>query len=258
MSRDEATTVELAPESIDGGFVPTARPGVGAVRVGREVVLGRIAEGTAHVQTAALNESGSLVWQCFDGSGTIDEIAADIAAVFGAEVAEVRADVVALARAVGGAGFLVGVHEAVIEIGDDHLVIAPGLPFAELPSDDENGTPFSVAQLRGRRTLLVSWSPTCIYCESIAGDLAALVPRLSDAGIDVVLAATGGADANRQQLDRAGFAGRLVLRRAEAARGLDGLGTPVAYLIDEDGVVAEAAARGATDVVALARRIATR
>jgi peroxiredoxin len=259
MSGDEAATIEIAPESIEGRFVPTARPGIGAVRVGHEVVLGRIAEGTSQVQTAALNESGALVWQCFDGSGTIDEIAADIAAVFGAEVAEVRADVVALARAVGGAGFLVGVHEAVIEIGDDHLAIAPGLPFPELPADDENGTPFSIARLRGRRTLLVSWSATCNYCETIAGDLAGLVPALADAGVDVVLAAIGGADANRRRLDRVDFGGRLLLlRRAQAAPGLDGLGTPVAYVIDADGDVAEAAAFGATDVVALARRIASR
>jgi peroxiredoxin len=256
MSGDAPATIEIAPESIDGRFVPTARPGVAAVLVGREVVLGRIAEGTAALQTAALNESGAIVWQCFDGSGTIDEIATDIATVFGTEVAGVRADVVELARAVGGAGFLVGVHEAVIEIGDDDLAVAPGHPFPELAADDENGTPFSIAQLRGRRTLLVGWSATCGYCETIAGNLADLVPSLAAAGVDVVLAATGGADANRELLDRVEFAGRLLLRRAGTAAGLDGLGTPVAYLIDEEGDVAQAAALGATDVVALAGRIA--
>jgi len=257
MSRDVPTTIEIAPESIDGRFVPIARPGVATVLVGHEIVLGRIAEGTSHVQTAALNESGSIVWQCFDGSGTIDDIATDIASVFGTAVAGVRADVVALARAVGGAGFLVGVHEVVIEIGDDDLAVAPGLPFPELAADEMDGTPFSVAQLRGRRTLLVSWSATCTYCETIAADLADLVPRLADTGVDVVIAATGGADANRRRLDRVNFAGRLLLRREESAAGLDGLGTPVAYLINEKGAVAEAVALGATDVVALARRIAT-
>jgi pyrimidine deaminase RibD-like protein len=106
----------IAPEAIDGSFVPTARPGVGAVVVDREIVLGVIAAGTAHVQTVALNESGTIVWQCFDGTGTIDEIAADIASVFGAEIADVRGDVVALARAVGAAGYLVGVEDDVVEI----------------------------------------------------------------------------------------------------------------------------------------------
>jgi Coenzyme PQQ synthesis protein D (PqqD) len=105
----------IAPETIDGGFVPVARPGVGSVLVDREIVLGCIADD--RMQTVALNQSGSIVWQCFDGSGTIDEIAADIAEVFGTEVAEVRTDVIALARAVGEAGFLVGVSAAVIEIG---------------------------------------------------------------------------------------------------------------------------------------------
>lgn len=229
----------IAPEAIDGGFVPTARPGVGAVVVDREIVLGVIAAGTSRVQTAALNESGAIVWQCFDGSGTIDEIAADIASVFGAEIAGVRGDVVALARAVGAAGYLVGVHEAVIDIGDGSSSvdrgIAAGLPFPDLAATDIEGTPFSTAALRGRRALLVSWSATCDYCALIAGDLADLVAGLAEAGIEIL----------------------LLLLRDDGAAAFAGLGTPVAYLVDEHGVVAEPAALGATEVVALARRVAT-
>jgi Coenzyme PQQ synthesis protein D (PqqD) len=211
---------EVDVNSIDGRFVPTAQPGVGSVLVGREIVLGLIAAGASHVQTAALNESGSIVWQCFDGSGTIDDIAADIAGVFGAEIEAVHADVVALARAVGAAGYLVGVHEAALEIGDElSRGIAAGLPYPD----------FTATQ-PGRRCLLVSWSATCQYCALIADELAELVPALAEAGVDVVL---------MERDDEAAFAG---------------LGTPAAYLVDEHGLVAEPAALGATEVLAVARR----
>jgi hypothetical protein len=89
---------------IDGHFVPTARPGVASVLVGVEIVLGRTEHG--RMQTCALNEGGSIIWQCFDGLGTIDEIAADIAAEFGIDIDSARTGVVALARDAARAGFL--------------------------------------------------------------------------------------------------------------------------------------------------------
>jgi peroxiredoxin len=255
---DSGPTMDIAPEEIDGGFVPLARPEVAVVRVGSEIVLGRIAAGTSYLQTCALNETGSLVWQCFDGSGTIDEIAADVADVFGADIEAVSADIGALAREVGGAGFLVGVQEQVLEIGGAPSGIAVGLPFPDFEAEDENGRPFSAQQLRGRRSLLVSWSPTCSFCELIADDLADLVPSLTEAGVDIVLLATGGARANRESLDHSNLAGRLLLQNDEIVEGFDGMGTPVAYLVDEQGNVAEPLALGATEVMLLARGIAER
>src|SRR5882724_6628734 len=46
---------DLAPDDIDGSFVPTARPDVGAVVVHGEIVLGLVDDGSAWLQTAALN-----------------------------------------------------------------------------------------------------------------------------------------------------------------------------------------------------------
>ena len=71
---------------------------------GEAVVL---AEGsvTAHY----LNETGTLVWGTFDGSATIDELAADFASAFEADVDVVGGDILSLARDVGRAGLLVGV-----------------------------------------------------------------------------------------------------------------------------------------------------
>src|SRR5205809_110490 len=112
MTGDGTIEYEIAPDDIDGEFFPLARADVASVMVGAELVLGRIPDGTPYVLTCALNESGSIVWQCFDGTGSIDDIAADIADVFAADLETVRAEVLALAREVGAEGFLVGVHEA--------------------------------------------------------------------------------------------------------------------------------------------------
>jgi peroxiredoxin len=255
-------------DAIDRTFVPHAQADVAMVHVGSEVVLGRVGDDGPYLQTCALNESGAIVWQCFDGSGTIDEIAVDIADVFGVDIAAVRLDIESLARDVGNAGFLVGVREGRFEIGSELGAdgaelgadgaeldgIAVGQPLPVFTAEAENGEAFSASQLRGRRALVVSWSPTCSFCALIGDELAALAPSLDEAGVDLVLLASGEARANRASLDRHGLTGRLLLLNDDdGAEGFAGLGTPVAYLVDELGVVAEPLALGATEVVELAR-----
>ena len=56
-----------------------------------------------------LNHTAALVWACFDGSGTITEIAHDVAAEFDSPSDAVVGDVVALARELGAEGLLAGV-----------------------------------------------------------------------------------------------------------------------------------------------------
>ena len=116
----EVASPVITPDEIDGSFVPRARAEVARVEVGAEVVLGRLVPDSSYLQACALNESGAIVWQCFDGSGTVDEIAADIADVFGADPNAVVADVCALAREVGAAGLLEGVEPARL---DDSLAM---------------------------------------------------------------------------------------------------------------------------------------
>ena len=247
----------VAAHEIDRRFVPRARPDVAMVQVGTEIVLGRIADGSTFLQTVALNESGAIVWQCFDGSGTVEEIAADVADVFGADAEAVNADIETLARQVGEAGFLVGVEPALIEVGGEPSGRALGAPFPDFEAEAANGRSFSAEQLRGRRSLLVSWSPTCTFCRRIADDLADLLPGLTNAGVEVFLLATGGDHANRESLAGTDLESRLLLL-GEVADGFADLGTPVAYLLDEEGNVADPLALGATDVMSLASRIAAR
>jgi len=57
-----------------------------------------------------LNATATVAWICFDGSGTVAEIAADLAAEFGTEPHTTEADLVALARELAAEGLLAGVE----------------------------------------------------------------------------------------------------------------------------------------------------
>jgi peroxiredoxin len=86
-------------------------------------------------------------------------------------------------------------------------------------------------EFRGRKVLLVNWSARCGYCDLIAPDLEALEPDLEKVGV------------------------RLILQETPI-EAFDGLGTPVAYLVDEEGRTAHPLAIGADQVLDLAREAA--
>jgi peroxiredoxin len=245
----------ILPVDIDGSFVPCARADVASVLVGGEVALGRIAPGTSYLQTGALNRSASVIWQCFDGDASIEEIARDIADVYGADLAAVTADVRTVACDVGAAGFLAGVA-ADVDLSSEPEGLAVGSPIPAFRATSDDGRPWSSDELTARSSVIVNWSATCEHCARITDDLAALAPRLVNAGVELVLLATGGLAANRKLLDRSGLACRLVLQDDDRAEAFDGLGTPVAYLVDATARVAAPIALGADEVVALVERIA--
>jgi hypothetical protein len=144
-------------------------------------------------------------------------------------------------KATGAAGAPDDVAE-VPPIGDPAPVFTlPGL----------DGEDIDLVALRGRLTLLVHWSPTCVYCRE-------LYPRLrnwqasitADQGPRLVVVSSGSAAANIGEgfrpmaLDN----GRLTRR----AFGFDG--TPEALLIDANGNVASPKVVGPDAVIALAER----
>jgi len=62
------------PESVDGSFRPQRDPTVRMVSIDDEVILVE-SNGRLHV----LNATASLLWECFDGTVTIAELADEIA-----------------------------------------------------------------------------------------------------------------------------------------------------------------------------------
>jgi hypothetical protein len=91
---------KVSPETIDQGFVARRGPAVHTVEVDGEAVL--LNEGRLHL----LNATGALVWACFDGDGTIAEIAADLSEGLGVSYETVLEDTLAVARHLGEEGLL--------------------------------------------------------------------------------------------------------------------------------------------------------
>jgi Coenzyme PQQ synthesis protein D (PqqD) len=100
---------EVPPEAIDERFVAERGAGVHTVEVDGEAVL--LNEGRLHL----LNATGALVWACFDGDGTIAEIAADISEGLGIPYQTVLEDTLAVARQLGGEGLLASVSPTTAE-----------------------------------------------------------------------------------------------------------------------------------------------
>jgi hypothetical protein len=83
--------------------IPVHAPGVVVAELGDDVVVHDRAGGRFHV----LDQTSALVWQCFDGVATVDDIVADIVEVFTTDDGEVRAYVVALVSVLSERGLIV-------------------------------------------------------------------------------------------------------------------------------------------------------
>lgn len=95
----------LDPGDIDQSFVPVGRSDVTIGEHDGETVLIDRSSGGVHL----LNPTAAIVWQCLDGTGTIADIVADIADVFGQDSGEVTGSVLEVVRRFGRQGLLVGV-----------------------------------------------------------------------------------------------------------------------------------------------------
>ena len=99
---------EVSPESIDERFAVRRSSAVHTVEVDGEAVL--LNDGRLHL----LNATGALVWACFDGDGTMAEIATDISEGFGV-YETVLDDTLAVARELGAEGLLASVTPTVTD-----------------------------------------------------------------------------------------------------------------------------------------------
>jgi peroxiredoxin len=252
---ENETIEEIDSDEIGLDFIPQPRDSVVATEFDGESLLVDGETGYLHL----LDPIGSVVWNCLDVQGSLAVLSEDIADAFGAPVEVVREDVLEMVRSVGRAGLLTGVARAQraepvmpngIEVGEE-------LTTFTLP--DLDGTAVDVSGLRSQQVLLVNWSPRCGYCAKIAPELAEAQPGLSAQGVSLVLLTAGDADENRELLEANGLAATVLLRE-EASEDFEdpfpAMGTPVAYLLDPEGRVAEPLAYGAGEVPEMARRAA--
>jgi peroxiredoxin len=140
------------------------------------------------------------------------------------------------------------VEQAGIPVGD---------AFPSFRYPDATGALIGLEDFRGRRALVVHWSPSCGFCDLIGPELAEVAPRLAEAKTELVLLSYGDVDANVAFREKHGLVSTLLLvDGSPPPTGFAGMGTPVAYLLDERGRVAEPAAVGAGEVPLLARAAA--
>jgi peroxiredoxin len=122
-------------------------------------------------------------------------------------------------------------------------------PDFELPT--ASGGTSTLSRWRGRRVLLTFVAPSCEASRRLLQRLGAAGDRELDAM--PLLVSTGPASANRELVARFGVRHPLLVQEErEVAAVYRADGTPVAFLVDEQGFLASSPARGLTAVLALA------
>lgn len=134
------------------------------------------------------------------------------------------------------------------------LPVGTALPDFELP--DLDGRTVSLKDLRGKRVLLINWNARCGFCGLIASDLAQAEAHLERASVQMLFVSHGMADAERKLAKEHGLKSPILLAKASAGpEAFENLGTPSAYLLDEEGKVTKPLAIGAEQVPGLLAEI---
>jgi thiol-disulfide isomerase/thioredoxin/predicted Fe-S protein YdhL (DUF1289 family) len=132
--------------------------------------------------------------------------------------------------------------------------LAVGVRFPAFKLPDLDGKEVTLGAFRGRRVLLVNWSPQCGFCVRIAPILAQLQQAFPAHNVELAFASYGDAGTNRKLAREHGLKGLVLLQKdAGGIEAFQRWGTPVAYLLDEKGLVAKPLAVGADQVPVLAR-----
>jgi peroxiredoxin len=128
-----------------------------------------------------------------------------------------------------------------------------GLPVGEAAPDfdlpDLTGARHTLAEFKGRKVLLIFFSPQCGYCLQMAPALAALE---TDSNPLPLVITSGDAEANRQLVKEHGIKCLVLLQaKDDLAAWYKAAGTPTGYLIDEEGLIASPLTVGADALLAL-------
>ena len=124
-------------------------------------------------------------------------------------------------------------------------------PTFSLP--DIHGQTISLEEYRGRSVLLVFTDPHCGPCDQLAPDLVGLHQQHRNTRLALVMVGRGEPEENRRKATQHGIQFPIVLQqRWEVSKEYGIFATPVAFLIDEDGMIAKNVAQGREEILALA------
>jgi len=128
-----------------------------------------------------------------------------------------------------------------------------GTPAPDFRLPDLSGAEHALSEFRGTRVLLVFSDPECGPCQAVAPKLARLHQERRPDGLQVVMVSRGDLQANRAKAKEHGFTFPvLVQKHWEISRQYAMFATPVAYLLDEQGVITEDVAIGPDAILTLA------
>jgi peroxiredoxin len=126
----------------------------------------------------------------------------------------------------------------------------PAPPF-ELP--DLAGGKVSLAEHRGRRVLLVFSDPDCGPCEKLLPELARLDSERRSDELEILMVSRGGLEENRRKAEAFGIDFPVLLQSGWKLSKKYGIfATPIAFLINEEGVIERDVARGPSEILSLA------
>jgi peroxiredoxin len=133
----------------------------------------------------------------------------------------------------------------------------PGLPVGQLAPDfqlpDLTGQLHQLSDYRGRRVLLIFSNPQCGFCVRMFPDLAALPADGDNGRPALVVVSTGDAERNRQLTEEHRIRCPVLLQKeTEISNHYQVSGTPMGYLIDEDGNIASEQTVGSEALLQLA------
>lgn len=127
---------------------------------------------------------------------------------------------------------------------------APSLKLADL-----GGNTIDLARLRGRRTLLLFWNPSCGFCQKMLPDMKEWERNRSPDAPQLVVISAGSQQENREQ----GFRSMVLLDPGfSALHVFSAEGTPSGVLLDAEGTLVSKVGVGADEVFALAGAVPAR
>jgi peroxiredoxin len=128
-----------------------------------------------------------------------------------------------------------------------------GTPAPSFRLRDLDGQEISLEQYRGRRVLLVFSDPECGPCDAVAADLARFDRERRADDVDLLMVSRGDPDENRRKAIERGMEFPVLIQpgwRVSKQYGI--FATPVAFLVDERGLIARDVARGGPEILRLA------
>ena len=134
------------------------------------------------------------------------------------------------------------------------LGMPPGSVLNDFALPQLDGGTMTLSQWRGRRVALLFLSPRCSHCQRLLPDLAAMQSAGPETDPAIVIISTGSVEENRQFFGPHHLTGPILLQEDnELAAFYLAMATPMAYLVNEQGVTVGHAAMGPAAILEMLR-----